>query len=138
MRNILSKIHNVQFNVRNLGTKANVKLRPITEKGQNLLISCKRPELNHYSSVRYNNFDIVPLASKGWRNSKSKDDFFIVHPLNENLNDNKYSFEEMGLHSDIIQTLKNEGIENATEFQYSASQGFESGIFVFYVSYYIN
>nr|XP_023026047.1 probable ATP-dependent RNA helicase DDX28 isoform X1 [Leptinotarsa decemlineata] len=96
------------------------------KKGE-LVISCKRNELNHYSSVHYGNLDEVPLASKGWNHSKAKGDFFTVLPSQNQPEENMYSFNDMGIHKNIIDVMKKEGIDKATEFQYRAVEGVRSG-----------
>lgn len=126
MRKILEKIHDWQFTAKKLySSKSNVKLKNPNKSEGNVIISCKNPELNHYS-VHYNKFDVVPLASKGWKHSKSVGDYFVVHPHRENL-DNVYTFGELGLHRNIIDILKAQKITKATEFQYQASQAVQAG-----------
>lgn len=109
------------------GTKPNVKLDNLSEQKGSLIISCKRSNLNHYSSVHYNTFDNIPLASKGWKHSKSTGDFFTVHPYKDNCDNSVYKFQELGLHPDIIKTLLSEKIYEATEFQYKAYNAVGAG-----------
>ncbi|CAG9819641.1 unnamed protein product [Phaedon cochleariae] len=92
-----------------------------------LLISCKRKNLNHYSSIYYGNLDEVPLASKGWSHSKARGDFLTVHPFPDEMHELTYSLREMGLNASMIEALKKEGIQRATEFQHRAFDVVRSG-----------
>ncbi len=44
------------------------------------VISCKRPQFNHYMSQMYSDFGPKHLASGGWKHSKAKQDFFTINP----------------------------------------------------------
>lgn len=128
MKTNIGNFHNILYTARKLfGTKPGVKFNHSTKPGGSLIISCKRSELNHYSSVHYNSFDNIPLASKGWKHSKSTEDFFTVHPFKENDFNNAYRFQELGLHPDIIKALLREKIHEATEFQYKAFNAVGAG-----------
>lgn len=125
MRKIFSKIHNFQYIGKTLfSTKQKVQIQ---ENNGTLIIGCKRCELNHYSSMYYDKLDTIPIASKGWKHSKSGGDFFIVHPYKENADDAMLSCEELGLHPSIVKTLIKEGINNATEFQFRANEAVKTG-----------
>lgn len=101
---------------------------PITkESGPEQLISCKRKELDFYTSAAYDRSEEVPLASKGWRHSKAKGDYFTVLPIKGCSDETTFSFRELGIQTDIIDVLKSNSIINATEFQYRAIQGIQSG-----------
>ncbi|KAG5883915.1 hypothetical protein JTB14_032138 [Gonioctena quinquepunctata] len=80
----------------------------VKRKTGQLLIGCKRKQLDHYSSYFYGKLDEVPLASKGWNHSKSKEDFFTIHPIQDVFKDTTFSFEKLGIHANIIETLKKE------------------------------
>ncbi|XP_018560863.1 probable ATP-dependent RNA helicase DDX28 isoform X2 [Anoplophora glabripennis] len=99
----------------------------IKNKNDQLLISCKRKQLDHYSSTYYSKLEEVPLASKGWNHSKAKNDFFTVHPFVDKIPEETYSFQECGLNKDIISVLNKQDIKKATEFQYRAITTIESG-----------
>lgn len=49
---------------------------------QDVLIKCKRKNLNHERNQKYGQFKEIPLASKGWRDKKAKDDYFTIHIYN--------------------------------------------------------
>ncbi|XP_056630984.1 probable ATP-dependent RNA helicase DDX28 [Diorhabda sublineata] len=91
----------------------------LKKKGRDLLISCKRSNLNHYAGVYYSKLDEVPLASKGWAHSKSRGDVFTVNKL-EDVKTPTYSFQDVGIHTSLIPVLKNLNIKTLTEFQYRA------------------
>lgn len=109
-------------------TLAHKKIQTSKEDKGSLIISCKRSHLDHFSAIHYNKFDVVPLASKGWNHSKSKGDFFIVHPFNDNSMEITYSLSELELPAVIVETLKSEGIRTVTNFQYRASEAMKTGI----------
>lgn len=97
-------------------------------KKGSIVISCKRKEYDHYTSYAYNSLDEVPLASKGWTHSKSKGDFFTVHPVLDDIDEPTYSFKQLEIHPDLINALKAEEILNATEFQVRAINAIRTGI----------
>lgn len=109
------------------GTNFYSTVPKLKDKSGQLLISCKRKKFDHYSSMYYSKLDEVPLVSKGWNHSKAKGDFFTVHPLSDNIPEEKYSFPECGLNNDLISTLQKQDIINATEFQYRAITTIDSG-----------
>lgn len=126
-RNV-GKINNFWHTTKNFfSTKSNAKFDYSKEQNGQLIISCKHPHLNHSSSVHYDTFNTVPLASKGWRHSKSVGDFFTVHPYKDNLNNDVYKFQDVGLHPNIIKALSAEKINEATEFQFRANQAVGAG-----------
>lgn len=92
-----------------------------------LLISCKRSDYNHYYSFYYDKLDEVPLASKGWTHSKAKGDFFTINPFTEDYEEITYSFSEFGIREEVIEALKTEGINHATDFQNKAFEAIGSG-----------
>lgn len=129
MRKIFDKIQNVQYTAKNLfASKSKFKLQSPTKPDGTVIISCKHSHLDHYS-VHSNKFDAVPLASKGWKHSKAVGDYFIVHPFKENCN-NTYTFGQLGLHPNIINTLSTEKINEATEFQFRANQAVQTGNYI--------
>lgn len=47
------------------------------------MIKCKRKHLNHERNKKYDKFKEIPLASKGWKDKKAKDDYFTIHIYND-------------------------------------------------------
>ncbi|XP_037928455.1 probable ATP-dependent RNA helicase DDX28 [Teleopsis dalmanni] len=95
---------------------AKTKLSPNNKFGQQLLISCKRPEFNIDRHVDDSKFGSVPLASNRWQHRKSKGDFFIINSTQDEeqrqtemlsldtfLQDNTIEFN-----SELIKNLKTE------------------------------
>ncbi|XP_044254909.1 probable ATP-dependent RNA helicase DDX28 [Tribolium madens] len=83
------------------------------------IISCKRPKLNHYLNMIYDNFEEIPLASKGWNHSKSKGDIFTVNPLSTP-NEETIPFHLLNIDSNLIEALKKRNIQSATTYQANA------------------
>ena len=44
-----------------------------------VVISCKRQQFNHYKGQRYSNFSPENLASGGWKDQRSRGDFFTIN-----------------------------------------------------------
>lgn len=87
------------------------------------IISCKRPEFNHYEGQTYAKFDGIKLASKGWLHPKSKNDYFIVHGnANKPEPEPSYrkSFEEIGVKPELIEVMANLGYTLPTSIQSKA------------------
>lgn len=93
-----------------------------------LLISCKRKDYNYYLGTHYDKLDEVPLASKGWNHSKSKNDYFTVLPIPTEYDEDSHLFTEFGIHNLVIDRLKTQGIEKATEFQSRAIPTIHKGV----------
>ncbi|KAF2904950.1 hypothetical protein ILUMI_01231 [Ignelater luminosus] len=86
-----------------------------------LVISCKREEYNHYSNQRYNKFDEVILASKGWNHSKAKGDYFTVHPNPEAYEESpRTALDELELDINLKECLQAQNIHELTAFQTEA------------------
>lgn len=87
------------------------------------IISCKRPEFNHYEGQSYSKFEGVKLASQGWLHNKSKNDYFIVHG-NANKTEEKpmykKSFEEIGVSPPLIEVMYEQGYKLPTAIQTKA------------------
>lgn len=49
---------------------------------QEVVIRCKNKKLNHERNQKYEQFKEIPLASKGWKNKKARDDYFTIHIYN--------------------------------------------------------
>ncbi|KAJ8950858.1 hypothetical protein NQ318_011154 [Aromia moschata] len=94
------------------------------DKNGQLIISCKRKYLDHYSSMYFSKLDEVPLASKGWNHSKSKDDQFTIYPL---LNYLEEEYQNLGYIVILLTPLKKQNIRSATEFQAKAITTIQSG-----------
>ncbi|KAG7305917.1 hypothetical protein JYU34_008470 [Plutella xylostella] len=87
------------------------------------IISCKRPEFNHYEGQTYAKFEGIKLASKGWLHPKSKNDYFIVHGnANKPEPEPSYrkSFEEIGVKPELIEVMANLGYTLPTSIQSKA------------------
>lgn len=91
------------------------------------VIACKRSELDFYLGTRYDKLDDVPLASRGWNHSKAKYDYFTILPTPDEISEKTYPFEELGIDSRIINSLKEYGINRATDFQTRAIGTIQKG-----------
>lgn len=87
------------------------------------IISCKRPEYNHFEGQTYSKFEGIKLASQGWLNSKSKGDHFTIY-YNANKKDEKVvhkkSFEDIGLCHELREVMSDKGYELPTSIQAKA------------------
>lgn len=94
------------------------------------IITCKRPEFNHYEGQSYSKFDGIPLASKGWMSKKSKNDYFIIYG-NANQKEEKpvykKSFEEIGVSPALIEVMSEQGFSLPTAIQTKAIPSILSG-----------
>ncbi|XP_050441891.1 probable ATP-dependent RNA helicase DDX28 [Adelges cooleyi] len=85
------------------------------------VIKCKRKKLNHERNQKYEKFTEVPLASKGWKDKKSKDDFFTIHIYNNDYSPqsrkSQYDFVETGLVPPIINILQQHKITVPSQIQ---------------------
>ncbi|XP_050668717.1 probable ATP-dependent RNA helicase DDX28 [Leptidea sinapis] len=87
------------------------------------IISCKRPEFNHYEGQTYSKFEVVKLASQGWYHEKSKGDYFTIYghdtdkPKTEVY---KKTFEEMGLCENLCKVMSQQGFSLPTAIQVKA------------------
>ncbi|XP_049868379.1 probable ATP-dependent RNA helicase DDX28 [Pectinophora gossypiella] len=87
------------------------------------IISCKRPEFNHYEGQSYSKFEGIKLASKGWLHAKSKNDYFIIYGNANKKADKevyKKSFEEIGVCNELIEVMSHQGYTMPTEIQTKA------------------
>lgn len=95
------------------------------------IITCKRPELNHYEGQSYSKFEGIPLASKGWLHNKSKNDYFIIYG-NANKKEEKpvykKSFEEIGVCQSLIEVMSEQGYSLPTAIQTKAIPAMLKGI----------
>ncbi|EFA01460.2 ATP-dependent RNA helicase vasa, isoform A-like Protein [Tribolium castaneum] len=88
------------------------------------VISSRRPRLNHYLNMIYQNFDEIPLVSKGWNHSKSKGDSFTVKPVSTP-DAQTIPLNSLNIDSKLIEALKKRNIETATDFQANAFSLFD-------------
>lgn len=87
------------------------------------IISCKRPEYNHFEGQSYSKFDGVKLASSGWLHAKSKGDYFTIYGdanKKEEKNVFKKSYSDIGVRSELIEVLVAQGYELPTAIQAKA------------------
>ncbi|RVE51878.1 hypothetical protein evm_003498 [Chilo suppressalis] len=87
------------------------------------IISCKRPDFNHYEGQTYSKFKGIQLASKGWLHAKSKGDYFIIHGdanKKEEKSVFRQSFEDVGLCTELVEVMSNAGFTLPTEIQAKA------------------
>lgn len=87
------------------------------------IISCKRPEFNHYEGQTYSKFEGVKLASKSWLHPKSKGDYFVIYGdanKKEEKEVYKKSFEEVGVSNQLIEVMSSQGFSLPTEIQTKA------------------
>uniref|UniRef100_A0A2S2NQZ6 RNA helicase n=1 Tax=Schizaphis graminum TaxID=13262 RepID=A0A2S2NQZ6_SCHGA len=86
-----------------------------------IVIKCKRKNLNHERNQKYDKFKEIPLASKGWKNKKAKDDYFTIHIYNDDYlpqsRKNLYEFNNTGLSQSILRILKQHGITIPSQIQ---------------------
>ncbi|XP_047019617.1 probable ATP-dependent RNA helicase DDX28 [Helicoverpa zea] len=95
------------------------------------IISCKRPEFNHFEGQSYSKFEGIPLASKGWLSNKAKGDYFVIYG-NANKKEEKQvyrkSFEEIGVAPSLIEVMSEQGFSLPTAIQTKAIPSILSGI----------
>lgn len=98
------------------------------------LISSKRKEFNcstknffkSAEELKRIQFGDIPLSSKGWMSRQSKDDYFVVHPIEDEANvfyrtKDVSNLKENGINEKIQENLiKNFEIENLTKVQEDA------------------
>lgn len=87
------------------------------------IISCKRPEFNHYDGQSYSKFEGIKLASQGWLHNKSKNDYFIVYGnANKKEEEPAYrkSYEEIGVCPQLIEVMMEQGFKLPTAIQTKA------------------
>ncbi|XP_050543259.1 probable ATP-dependent RNA helicase DDX28 [Daktulosphaira vitifoliae] len=86
-----------------------------------VVIKCKRKKLNHERNQKYDQFKEIPLASKGWKDKKSKDDHFTIQIYSDNYLPNsrkpEYDFNSTGLSPQIIDILHKHKISVPSQIQ---------------------
>ncbi|CAK1540758.1 unnamed protein product [Leptosia nina] len=84
------------------------------------IISCKRPEFNHYEGQTYGKFEVIKLASQGWSHVKSKNDYFTIFgdaPRQEEETLFRKSFPEIGLTEELCDVVSQLGYSLPTVIQ---------------------
>ncbi|KAJ8890908.1 hypothetical protein PR048_010417 [Dryococelus australis] len=83
------------------------------------VVECKNEELNHYKSLTYGKFDVVPLASKGWLHRKSKGDYFVIHGYSQipAKTEQPVTFLDLGLTEEVVKILQKINIREPTQIQ---------------------
>ncbi|XP_022123933.2 probable ATP-dependent RNA helicase DDX28 [Pieris rapae] len=98
------------------------------------IISCKRPEYNHFEGQTYGKFEVIKLASQGWLHPKSKNDYFTIYGETKKTETSVYkkSFEEIGLSEELIDVVSQQGYTLPTAIQARSFspiiQGFNTAI----------
>ncbi|XP_074645720.1 putative ATP-dependent RNA helicase DDX28 isoform X2 [Tubulanus polymorphus] len=85
------------------------------KRGKKVLIVSKRKELNVYQGQRFHDMDEKSLISHGWKHFKAKGDHFTLQNLGRIpalRNFGEKSFQDLGLRTDLVETLKGTGIES--------------------------
>lgn len=108
-------------------------VKPKQKPKEVTLISSKRKEfdcstkiLPSQGNTKKLKFGDIPLASKGWLSRKSKDDFFIVHPIHDeqivfNRSQSVKELSNLGIDGEIINNIeKSFDIEKLTKIQEQA------------------
>jgi len=104
-------------NLRNYSTKVVQELKP----NQKLII-CKKQIFNLHINDKINEtakFGSIPLATKGWRNNKSKGDYLIFNAVANSLTNQLHeSFEQLNVSKVITDyLLQKYNIKNSTYIQ---------------------
>ncbi|XP_068632719.1 probable ATP-dependent RNA helicase DDX28 [Battus philenor] len=87
------------------------------------IISCKRPEYNHFEGQTYSKFEGIKLASSGWLHPKSKTDHFTIYynaNKKEEKDEYKKSFEEIGVCKELREVMFAKGFQLPTRIQAKA------------------
>ncbi|XP_008063930.1 probable ATP-dependent RNA helicase DDX28 [Carlito syrichta] len=88
------------------GTRGPVLVRPGP-----LLVSARRPELNQPARLTLGRWECAPLASRGWKNRRARQDHFSIErvqreaPALRNLS-TKSSFADLGLEPRVLHALQ--------------------------------
>ena len=93
-------------------------------KQRKVIISSKRPELNHRMAQQYGTFDKLPLVSAGWYHRKSVGDYFTINPFQPlaatNFDDSNPKFADYPLDERLVKALNVCGFTKATNIQHEA------------------
>ncbi|KAF2360864.1 DEAD/DEAH box helicase domain [Trinorchestia longiramus] len=114
----------VQSLKQNEATQALKKL-----KKQGIIIQCSDPQKNMYRCQTYGKFDTVPLASQSWKHRKSNGQHFIINTFAENpaLQTECPSFEDLNIHSRVLEALEKHNYKVPTSIQVSSIPAIISG-----------
>ncbi|KAK2181810.1 hypothetical protein NP493_375g02085 [Ridgeia piscesae] len=87
-----------------------------------VVISCKRQQFNHHKGQTYSNFSPEHLASGGWKDQRSKGDYFTINavqgnPALQEEGDDVSQFTDFGLHEELLNGLQEMGIKTPTNVQ---------------------
>lgn len=85
--------------------------RPVLARPGRLLISARRPEFNQPARLTLARWETAPLASRGWKNRRSRSDYFSIERSQREspaLRDLSYeeSFADLGLVPRVVQALR--------------------------------
>ena len=93
-------------------------------KQRKVIISSKRPELNHRMAQQYGTFDKLPLVSAGWYHRKSVGDHFTINPFQPlaatNFDETNPKFADYPLDERLVKALNVCGFTKATNIQHEA------------------
>jgi len=93
-------------------------------KQRKVIISSKRPELNHRLAQQYGIFDKLPLVSEGWYHRKSVGDHFTINPFQPhaatNFDESNPKFADYPLDVRLVKALNVCGFTMATNIQHEA------------------
>lgn len=86
----------------------NLRSQPDTHWHKNpVLISCKQRKFNHHLGQTYHDLSVKDLASGNWKSRKSTSDYFTINAVKSNpaLNSSVASFDQFGLHKELLTGL---------------------------------
>lgn len=117
------RLFSTSINQKSVAKLKEVALISSKRKGFSCSTSILPPNQENAKKVKFGD---IPLASQGWLSRRSKDDFFIVHPIHdeENVFNRSLSVDELprlGIDNEIaINVKKNFDIEKLTTLQEKA------------------
>ncbi|XP_015591529.1 probable ATP-dependent RNA helicase DDX28 [Cephus cinctus] len=92
------------------------------------IITCKRSEFNFYLGQTYSKFEPIPLASRGWQHKEARGDYFVIHPLMEEIPLNEdVTFQKLKIDPRLLKKLEESNIASPTEIQKLAIPILETG-----------
>lgn len=90
-------------------------------KTREVLISSRCPEKVWYRGQNYGKFEVVPLASQGWKNRRASPDHFTINRIEKNPAfghvQEGQDFKQLGLQPELIKTLNDLKITIPTNIQ---------------------
>lgn len=103
-----------------------IKTKPITQTIP--LITCKQKQFNFNQTDGVKSdkkFGTIPLASNGWKHTKSKGDYFKIHAINKSasvnsdIGEGQRTFGAFGLHPKLVENIENNlNITNCSYIQH--------------------